>query len=295
MWNAKANPVFPTHQSGRLELAQWIASPRHPLTARVYVNRIWRWHFGRGLVATTENFGALGAPPTHPELLDWLAQYFMRHGWSTKALQRLITSSHTYRMASQPQSPLRSQELDPENRWLSHFPLRRLEAEEVRDAMLVVSGRLDESMGGKTVPLRNRQFVFNHTSVDHTKYDSLRRAVYLPIIRNNLYELLRQFDYPDPTMPTGNRASTTVAPQALLLLNDPLVVDSAKQLAQLAEQSASDTAARIVWLHRQVLGRPPHDHEVQRASVFLTDQPTPARWNMYCQALLASNEFMHVP
>jgi hypothetical protein len=292
---SSTRPVFPSDQSGRLELARWMADSRHRLTARVYVNRLWRWHFGRGLVATTENFGALGARPSHPELLDWLARRLMESGWSTKTLQRLILSSHTYRMASLHPDAATAEAIDPENRWLWKFPRRRLEAEEIRDAILVVAGRLDRTMGGKTVPLRNRQFVFDHTSIDHTKYDSHRRAVYLPVIRNNLYEWFAQFDFPDPTTPTGNRAATTVAPQALLLLNDPLVIDAAQCFAENALRTCAQTRDRVEWIHRRALGRPPTSTEQQRAAEFLGKQPALRRWTLYCQALLASNEFCHAP
>ena len=199
--------VFSQASSGRQELADWIASKQHPLTARVYVNRLWRWHFGAGLVRTTDNFGAQGARPSHPQLLDWLAHEFMRSGWSTKAMHRLILTSSVYQQRSAPPHVQ-----DPDNRWLAHFPVQRLTAEAIRDAWLAVSGRLDRRVGGKTVPLRNRQFVFDHTSIDHTRYDSVRRSVYLPVIRNNLYDLFRQFDFPDPTLPTGSRTTTVVAP-----------------------------------------------------------------------------------
>ena len=137
---------MPPAQSGRRELAQWLTDPRHPLTARVLVNRFWRWHFGAGLVTTTDNFGLLGERPTHPELLDWLAKRFIADGWSLKALHRLILNSSTYQQSSSVSE--KAAELDPENRLWSHFAVRRLDAEEVRDAMLFVSGQLDRTMGG---------------------------------------------------------------------------------------------------------------------------------------------------
>ncbi len=301
-------PILPNNQSGRLELARWMASTQHPLTARVYVNRIWRWHFGAGLVRTTENFGVLGDRPSHPELLDWLARRFMQSGWSTKQLHRLILASSTYQMSSQHSDPDACRSKDPENRMLWRFPQQRLEAEQIRDAILAVSGRLDMSLRGKTVPLRNRQFVFNHTSVDHTRYDSLRRAMYLPVIRNNVYTLFSQFDFPDPTMPTGNRGSTIVAPQALWLMNSDLVMDSADELARdLLSQSASD-ASRLEIAYQRLLGRLPSAAESRRAVAFidglamdgLLDSATvdPEQmhraWSLYCQSLLASNEFLYL-
>jgi hypothetical protein len=209
--------------------------------------------------------------------------------------------------------------LDPENRLLWRFRLSRLEAEQIRDSILAVSGRLDESLEGKTLPLRNRQFVFDHTSIDHTKYESLRRALYLPVIRNNLYTLFEQFDFPDPTMPTGNRNATVVAPQALLLMNSDLVMDSADALALLLMNAPGDDAAKVQMAYQRVVGRPATDAETQRALAFLNeltpDTPpvdaavaaqgqrpadaaptlvTRQAWSIFCQGLFASNEFLYV-
>jgi hypothetical protein len=299
MRTSSVRPILPINQSGRLQLARWMASTEHPLTARVYVNRVWRWHFGAGIVASTDNFGKLGDRPSHPELLDWLARDFMAHGWSTRHLHRLILSSSAYQMASVHPSETAAENLDPENRLLWKFRLQRLEAEEIRDAILAVSGRLDLSLGGKTVPLRNRQFVFDHTSIDHTRYDSLRRAAFLPVIRNNLYTLFEQFDFPDPTMPTGNRSSTVVAPQALLLLNSELVMDSADALAGQLLQQDGDDRQRIDQAYQRTLVRPASAAEVDRAIAFVNDlvedkaEPQQA-WSLLCQSLLASNEFVYL-
>lgn len=308
MRSSSIRPIFPSHQSGRLELAQWMTNTRHPLTARVYVNRVWRWHFGEGLVRTTENFGVLGDQPSHPDLLDWLARRFMASGWSTKELHRLILSSSVYQMSSSHPDPALGMEIDPENRLWWRFPMQRMGPEQLRDSILAISGRLDRSMAGKTVPLRNRQFVFNHTSVDHTKYDSLRRAVYLPVIRNNLYTLFEQFDFPDPTMPTGDRNATVVAPQALLLMNDPLVMDSAAHFARtLRRLSLSDTS-RIELAYKQALGRAPSQVESRRAMEFIDglvegemlnservdEQAVGKAWSLFCQSLFVSNEFLYV-
>jgi hypothetical protein len=316
MQRSNPPPEFPNNQSGRLELAHWMASAQHPLTARVYVNRVWRWHFGAGLVTSTENFGIQGDVPSHPELLDWLATQFVESGWSTKSLHRLILSSSAYQMVSLHPAELASRELDPENRLLWKFPMVRLEAEQLRDAILAISGRLDGSLGGKTVPLRNRQFVFDHTSIDHTKYDSLRRALYLPVIRNNLYTLFQQFDFPDPTMPTGNRSASVVAPQALFLMNSQLVMDSADALASYLLTKSGDDATRVQLAYERVLGRSATDAETDRVLTFIkTVAPEPTginvvakvpsgdaaaasksqqAWSLFCQSLFASNEFMYV-
>lgn len=305
---SKVRPVFPAVHSGRLELAQWMADTRHPLTARVIVNRIWGWHFGQAIVGTTENFGLLGDRPSHPQLLDWLARRFMADGWSIKALHRLILRSSVYQMASShPAERLpegeRLRTIDPENRLLWKANLRRLDAEQIRDAILAVSGRLDCTLGGKTLPLRNRQFVFNHTSEDHTKYDSLRRAVYLPVIRNNLYPFFAQFDYPDPTMPTGARAATVIAPQNLLLMNDDLVMDSANQLAHTVTSTSMDDAQCLEIAYQKTLGRKPTEREMERDLDFLADVQTSrgdaanarqSAWSLLCQGLMVCNEFIYL-
>lgn len=307
MRTSNVPPILPSGQSGRLEFARWLASSQHPLTARVYVNRIWGWHFGRGIVGTTENFGRLGDRPSHPELLDWLAHQFMADGWSTRKLHRVILLSNTYQMASVHEQESQGQEADPENRLLWKFRLQRLDAEQIRDSILAVSERLDTSIGGKTVPLRNRQFVFNHTSEDHTKYDSLRRGVYLPIIRNNLYTLFEQFDFPDPTMPTGHRNATVVAPQALLLMNSELVMASADELAKQVRSTAKDDTVAVHSAYVRTLGRPPTAEEVQRSLAFLGEVTSGSitatgidpleetrAWSLLCQSLFASNEFIYV-
>lgn len=295
------SPIFPDHASGRWELAHWLADTSHPLTARVMVNRIWAWHFGRGLVASTENFGVQGDLPTHPELLDWLARRFIASGWSIKELHRLILLSSTYQMASVHPHALEYSNLDPENRLLWKFPVRRLDAEQSRDAVLATCGRLDLKLGGKSVPLRNRQFVFDHTSIDHTKYESLRRATYLPIIRNNLYTWLEQFDYPDPTMPTGSRNQTTVAPQSLLLMNNPLVLESANVLADRITSQFSDNTVRLDQLFRVLLGRPASESELESCLRYLHragegSDPEIVRktWASLVQAVMASNDFLYV-
>lgn len=301
-------PIFPRNQSGRLELARWLSSSNHPLTARVYVNRVWGWHFGSALVRSTENFGVLGDTPSHPELLDWLARRFVEEGWSTKELHRLIMNSSVYQTQSIGPPSNQIDIHDAENRLLSHFPIQRLNAEQLRDSLLAVAGRLDRSLGGKSVPLRNRQFVFDHTSIDHTKYESLRRAIYLPVIRNNLYTLFEQFDFPDPTMPTGHRNTTTVAPQALWMMNSELVLDSANAIAHSVINQSADKENRVKIAYQLVLGRDPLPKEVEMITLFLS-QLTANRvdgnasigtidelkaWTLVCQNLLASNEFLYL-
>ena len=296
---ANLRTEMPAQQSGRLELARWLASAEHPLTARVMVNRIWRWHFGQGLVGSTDNFGVLGDRPSHPELLDWLAHRFIAEGWSVKAMHRLIMSSAAYQRATRPTADTRRSVVDSENRLLSHFPLRRLEAEEIRDAVLFVAGSLDRTMGGKTIPVKNREFFFNHTSKDATTYDSPRRALYLPVVRNNVYDLFEQFDFPDPAVPNGNRNATVVAPQALLMLNSDLVGKAAEKFAASLLASASDDTRRIELAYQKAYARPPTAKELARAKKFLADfkpdsAASPNAWTVLCQSLLAANEFIYL-
>jgi len=301
-------PIFPDHQSGRLELAHWLASTTNPLTARVLVNRVWGWHFGRPLVGTTENFGVLGQQPSHPELLDWLSYRFMQSGWSIKNLHRLILNSSTYQMSSEHPDAVGAESLDPENQLLWKFHIQRLDAEQLRDSVLAASGQLDARLDGKSVPLRNQQFVFDHTSIDHTRYDSPRRAAYLPIIRNNLYTLLEQFDFPDPTMPTGRRQVTTVAPQSLLMLNADVILGPSDALAKHLIAKQPEPSKRLDQLFLQLLGRLPTESQRQRCLSFLAQLTHESRltqepqdpltedtvWAMMTQAVMASNDFLYV-
>jgi hypothetical protein len=296
-----SKPILPENQSGRLELARWLAANEHPLTARVYVNRVWRWHFGQGIVKSTDNFGTAAERPSHPELLDWLARRFMEGGWSTKELHRLIMLSNTYQQSSSPgitaagnNEPLL---VDPENKLLWRANLQRLEAEQIRDAMLASCGWLSYEMGGKTIALRNREFVFNHTSKDATTYESPRRTLYLPIIRNHLYDMLEQFDYPDPTMPMGSRNSTVVAPQALLMLNAPVVLEASTRLAKDLSK-LPDRTDRIERAYSLLFGRPPLAHEtadaLQCVRQFEKTETTDRAWALFCQSLYAANEFVYL-
>ena len=283
-----SQPIFPRNQSGRLELAHWLTHGSPMIAARVYVNRVWGWHFGQGLVRTTENFGRLSDAPTHPDLLDWLAREFLERGGSTKELHRLLMKSATYQMASQAASPQAS-EVDPDNRWLSRFPMTRMDAEQIRDSLLAVTGCLDRTMDGKSVPLRNRQFVFDHTSIDHTRYESHRRSLYLPVIRNNLYSLFEQFDFPDPTMPTGHRHATTVAPQSLWMMNNELVLQSSESFANQLLETASDPRERLIHLYQQLFGRLPTPGEVEQCMEFLdTIKPLAEEARLGCESSLTS-------
>lgn len=291
--------------SGRHELADWLADPAHPLTARVIVNRVWLWHFGEGLVRSPDNLGLRGEKPSHPELLDWLAVWFMEHGWSLKKLHELICNSAVYAQASRTTIV----DADAENRLLSSFPRRRVDAEALRDSMLAVSGQLDPTMGGTLMQVMNRTYVNGGDAppdiTSKMNYDRPRRSIYLPIVRNALHDFFAIFDYPDPGMLTGQRAQTTVAPQALFLMNSPFVVEQARHFAERVQPLAADDTRRLRAAYTIALARPPTDAETRAALAFLdrdtaalttAGDPAPrtAAWSRLCQALLASNDFLYL-
>ena len=297
--NAPASaPVVPV--SGRRELAEWLTHPEHPLTSRVIVNRLWQGHFGEGLVRSPDNFGLLGERPTHPQLLDWLAQKLVASGWSLKDLHREIVLSATYQMSARYDAA--NFERDPDQRLLWRHARRRLEAEAIRDSVLAVSGSLEQSMGGSLLPTPNRQYVTSTANVNPKIYNSQRRSVYLPIVRSAVYEVLQAFDFADPTVLNGKRDATTVAPQALFMLNSEIVSESSRRLAeQLQASPGLDNAARVREAFRRILSRSPSPSEVERATAFVqsatassSDADTLRAWQGLCRTLLASNEFLYV-
>ena len=272
-----------TQGSGRLELARAITSPDNPLTARVMANRVWLGHFGYGLVRTPSDFGIRSDPPTHPELLDWLASGFMKDGWSVKRLHKRIMLSATYQQSSAVTEAV--YKLDPENRFLSHQNRRRLDFEGLRDSLLAASGALDLTAGGKPVDLFKAPF-------------SARRTVYGLIDRTNLPGTFRVFDVASPDTHSPQRYQTTVPQQALFLLNSPFVQEQAKALAARSEVAAAPTAAaKVNALYRAALGRNPTAQEMTLATEFVTDDDPKAafgRWPQLAQVLLLSNEFAFV-
>jgi len=300
----KQTPI-PADRSGRLELADWLTRPEHPLTARVMVNRIWLHHFGEGIVRSPDNFGLLGERPTHPELLDWLATQFIRGGWSIKAMHRQILLSNAYRMSAAHDA--RAALADPENRLLWRFNRRRLEVEAIRDSMLSVSGQLDRTPGGTLLNTKNFEYVTNDQSGNAARYDSPRRSIYLPVIRNAVFDVFQVFDFVEPSFLNGKRVSTTVAPQALFLLNGQFVLDQAGAWARVLLGETADDAGRVRAAVLRAYGRPATESEVQDALAFLKEyeatltarQPDAARrresaWAGYCQVLFAASEFVYV-
>ena len=276
--------------SGRRELAEWLVSEENPLTARVIVNRVWLWHFGEGLVRTPNNYGLRGDPPTHPLLLDWLARRFIDSGWSIKSLHRIIMDSATYRMSSS--ITAQAYERDPENRLWSRFERRRLTIEEVRDSYLMISGRLDRTVGGDTDLGSGGLAEFDRNNRRIDPDDSARRSVYLPLMRNKLPNLLGLFDFGDATTANGKRSVTNVAPQALYLMNSDFANETATGTAAALGRTGGE---RIGLAYRRVLGRPPTDEENDLASRYVgagADQGE--AWASLCKMLLASNEFHYV-
>ena len=269
-------PKIAEQQSGRLELAEWLASPQHPLTARVFVNRIWHHLMGQGIVASVDNFGRLGDQPTHPELLDRLAADFMRDGWSTKSMVRQIVLSRTYRLSSQHNED--SWNADPSNRLLWRAHRRRIPAESIRDSILAVSGQLDMTPEGS--PVKGLGTLVTQNVADEKQIEqkeTLHRSVYLPIIRSQLPPMLIVFDFADPDLVVGRRPVTNVPAQALLLLNSPFVMEQAEIAADRVHSSvkkrnnenSSDSRTIIERTYELVLSRLPTTSEVARAEEFL--------------------------
>jgi hypothetical protein len=280
----------PFHQgSGRLELAEAIASRDNPLTARVMVNRIWLHHFGAGLVRTPSDFGLRGDPPTHRELLDYLTSTFMENGWSIKSIQRLIMLSRVYQQSSQ--GDPRYQVMDPDNQLLWKMNRQRLEFEALRDSLLAVAGRLDRTAGGRPVELTKPPF-------------QPRRSVYGFIDRQNLPGLFRTFDFANPDATSPQRHVTTVPKQALFLMNSPFVVEQAQHLVQRPDiATLAKPEQRIDRLYRVVYGRAPSTEEISLGVRFVETESegtwganaTPlAPWQKYAQVLLLANEFVFV-
>jgi hypothetical protein len=315
--------------ANRLDLARWLTRPDHPLTARVIVNRLWQHHFGRGLVATPNDFGRHGEPPSHPELLDWLARELVDSGWSLRHLHRLMVLSSTYRQSSRrSDTDPRARTLDPENRLLGRMNRRRLDGEELRDSVLAVSGSLTRRLGGPMVrvPLEPEVYDLIFTEgepdglwpVTPDPLEHTRRSIYLFKKRNVRLPLLEAFDQPDTLTSCPARSVSTFAPQALILLNGPFLPEHARRLAARLLQNTPKPGAAPeprMWIedaYRLALGRPPRASEVRQAVDFLSTQADLLRDRLpvglpngvepalsaaladFCLALLNRNEFVHV-
>ena len=284
-------PEAPDSTGRRTALARWIVSPSNPLSTRVIVNRIWQYHFGRGLVGTSSDFGRLGETPSHPELLDWLACRFVEDGWSFKAMHRLVMTSATYRQASRRTTPNEALAKDPGNEWLWRSRIRRLDAEQIRDAALLVSGQLDLQAGGPSVQSQEP-----------------RRTIYTKVIRNTPDPLLRVFDAPDGFGSVAQRDVTTTPTQALMMINGDWASDLAEAWASRICRQELGVDKRIEWAFRSATGRSPTAAQLDDIRDFLASQaernlvdPSLEQgaaehkaWADLCHILLNSNEFLYV-
>jgi hypothetical protein len=288
--------VKATDSSGRLELAHWLTDLKNPLTARVIVNRVWHWHFGRGLVTTPNDFGTRGAKPTHPELLDYLANQFIRSGWSLKALHREILLSATYRQAAI------SSEHSP---WYDAFARRRLTAEELRDTLLATSGDLDATPGASHPFPPEATWSFSQHAPFAAEYETRKRSVYVMQKRNRRSRFFALFDGPDPNESTPQRDVTTVPPQALFFMNDPFLHEQAARFASRVRAAGPTDCERLDEAYQVLLGRNATDEErsdaiafLQRYSVLLADRPEDERaiasWEAYARVLFGCNEVLYV-
>ncbi len=306
--STKTPPAVPAAASGRLQLADWLTSRDNPQTARVMVNRVWAHLFGQGLVRTPDNFGATGEKPTNPALLDTLAVQFMNHGWSVKQLVRSIVLSRTYQLGSGHDSA--ANETDPDNRLVWHQAPRRLDAEAIRDAMLAASGKLD------LTPAPNSYvFTIGDSYIgkgikpeSFTEYESLKRSVYLPIVRDCVPEVLDLFDFAEPSLVVAARDVTNVPSQALYLMNNPFVREQAGALAKRVLALPGDDGKRIDSAYQFALGRSAASAEIDRARAYLAGQSNglvsaksgdqakanELAWTTFCQALFACAEFRYL-
>ena len=287
----------------RRQLAEDVTRADNPLTARVMANRVWQRIFGRGIVATPDNFGVLGDPPSHPELLDYLAAHFAEQQWSIKRLVELLVTSRTYQMSST--ASRKSLDRDPSNSLLQHMPVRRLEAEAIRDTLLAVSGKLDSTMYGAPPPSRSRYD--EHEGPGSSIYGDDRRSVYQEIRRNRTNPFLEVFDQPTPSTTRGRRDVTNVPAQSLALMNSPFVVGSAYAWGRrLAEGEGHSVGSRVEYMYRKALGRPPSAEERRDAITFVTglaeEEGASARdalansgtWSRFAHTLFNFKEFLYV-
>ncbi len=341
---AVVEPAFPRvltpgfrsrDRSGRLnriDLAKWITRPDHPLTARVFMNRVWQHHFGRGIVGTPNDFGVRGELPTHPELLDWLATEFVANGWRLKPIQRMIVLSSTYRQASNTKPSQRAKQADPENHLLWRMNRQRLEGEALRDCMLAAAGTLTRQLGGPSVrvPLEREVYDLIFTegerdglwNVTPDPRQHTRRSLYLFAKRNLRLPMLEAFDQPDRISPCADRAVSTFAPQALILMNGPFAQQQSRAMsASLLRECGSDVDKQVRQAYRRAFNRPPNGDELQMARAFLrgqadlaaerllarlpagvpddlpvgTDVPHAVALADFCLALFNANEFVYGP
>ncbi len=312
---AEVTPGFPTAIAGentipedsgkqgllgkRAALADWLASPKNPLTARVIVNRVWQWHFGRGIVGTPNDFGKQGDPPSHPELLDWLATDFVEHGWDIKRLHRMIMTSDAYQRASGPNEA--DSKIDSENLYLWRMNRQRLEAEELRDSVLAVAGKLNLEMGGRPVvpPLTEDEmrgmWARDQWPASLDPNEQNRRSVYLYVKRSFPLPMFTTFDTPDSSVSCARRDVTTVAPQSLAMMNSDFMLEQAESFAEKMIAKGGDTEQWIRNAWMEALGREPSNEEVDKAMALAAAETDPTRGMRQVALLVLNlNEFLYV-
>lgn len=302
--------------SGRLQLAMQMVDPEQtPILPRVIVNRIWHHYFGRGLVPTPDDFGHLGQPPSHPELLDWLANELVESGWSLKHIHRLILLSSTYRMTSDrtpdafgtsPETAAKAREVDPQNRLLHRMNVKRLEGEAIRDAILAISGRFDPTLYGPSVPVHLTPFMEGRGRPGQSGPvdGNGRRSLYISVRRNFPSPLFQAFDFPNPHSTIGRRSVSNVPAQALALMNNPLVVEQSQRWGTKLLEATSDstTAVRIEQMYVAAYGRPPTETELAAGTQFIELQAAsydsgpddPRVWGDYGHVLWNVKEFIFI-
>jgi hypothetical protein len=297
-------PVSNADQSsGRMDLANWLTAADNPLTARVMVNRIWQYHFGKAIVDTPNDFGRRGAEPTHPELLDWLAVEFMESGWSIKHMHQLIMSSHTWQLSSLTSPTLSPKDEQQRTDSFGRFQPRRLDAESIRDSILAVSGQLDRTPGTSHPVPDPASWNFTQHGPFYAVYPTNKRSVYVMRQRLQAHPFFKLFDAADPNVSTAKRSRTTTPTQALFLLNNPLVHENAQALARQVITQHTENSDRMHRLYETVYSRLPDDSELQSGLQFLesyrsrlsgdadVDQQS---WAALCRTLLVSNEFLYL-
>lgn len=305
--NRGHDPKIPSDASGRLELADWLASKKNPLTARVMANRVWQHLFGKGIVKTVDNFGLTGERPQHPELLDYLAIRFMEQKWSVKSLIKEMMLSRAYGLSSAHVE--KNYTVDPANRLVWRGGRRRLDAEAIRDSMLAIAGKLEleRPKGSPMTSLGNGE-IGRQISLARTRLNQNVRSVYIPVVRQAMPQMMTVFDVADPSLVVGTRDITTVPTQALFMMNSPFVMNQAGNMAQkLFDVKGMDDTARIKYAYRLALSREPNDVELARVKKFITDYRNMQEkdvkrgsdrelegWTAFCQTLFASAEFRYL-
>jgi Protein of unknown function (DUF1553)/Protein of unknown function (DUF1549) len=299
-------PIDKTHSGWRLALAQWLVATNNPLTARVIVNRLWQHHFGRGLVATSSDFGTRGEPPANQALLDYLAGELIRNGWHLKPIHRLMLASKAYQLSSQA-GDSNGAERDPENRYLWRMTRKRMDAEALRDSILAVSGQLNRKAGGPGVLIdlepEVRSLIFTEQEVvelwpvEKEPSEQCRRSIYVYRKRNVHYPMFDAFDAPDALTPCPVRAVSTHSPQALVLFNSGFAQESAEAFARGLLQFSVDEKTRVREAFLRCYSRKPSHEEMREALRFISSNTGPelARWTDFSLALINSNEFIYVP